>query len=59
MIYTTKNKKYNDTTFSLKKRDTNFRSFGSEFKPLITYNDSLLNKFNALDDNIGKSGIYR
>lgn len=59
MIYTTKNIKYNNPSFSLKKRDANFHSFGSEFKPFIIYNDSLLNKFNALDDNIGKSGIYR
>ena len=28
-------------------------------KPVIIYNDSLLNKFNALDNNLGKSGIYR
>lgn len=59
MIYITKNREYNNSTFTLKKRDTNFYSSGSEFKPLITYDDSLLNKFNALDDNIGKSGIYR
>jgi hypothetical protein len=33
--------------------------YSNKVKPLITYNNSLLNKFNALDDNIGKSGIYR
>lgn len=34
------------------------RYFSNKVKPIKIYNDSLLNKFNALDDNIGKSGIY-
>lgn len=59
MTYISKNIKFSNTTFSLKKGDTNFRSFSSEFKPLITYDDSLLNKFNALEGNKDRSGIYR
>jgi hypothetical protein len=48
------NKKYNKIRSVLKKDiDSN------KVKPIITYEDSLLNKFNALDDNIGKSVIYR
>jgi hypothetical protein len=44
-------------TLSLFKKEDYIRR--NKIKPLITYNDSLLNKFNALDDNMGKSGIYR
>jgi hypothetical protein len=56
---------YNKNVESLlKKGDINFtlnkvNSFSKKVKPLIIYEDSLLNKFNALDDNIGKSAIYR
>lgn len=49
--------KNNKNTISLfEKEDSTSRN---KIKPLITYDNSLLNKFNALDDNIGKSGIYR
>lgn len=33
-------------------------SISSEFKSHVSYNNSLLSKFNVLKDNIGKSGIY-
>jgi hypothetical protein len=45
------NKKYNQSL--LKKGDI------KKVKPIVAYDDSLLKKFNALDDNIGKSVIYR
>jgi len=59
--------KYHKNTASLfKKGDINFSSKkvncssdSNKIKPLITYDNSLINKFNALDDNIGKSTIYR
>ena len=59
--------KYNKNTgYILKKGDikfplnqTNCNSKGNKIKPLIIYNNSLLNKVNALADNIGKSVIYR
>lgn len=31
----------------------------NKVKPIKIYNDSLLNKFNALEDNRGKSAVYR
>jgi len=37
----------------------NVKFNSNKLKPIITYNDTLLNKFNALYDNIGKSVIYR
>jgi GIY-YIG catalytic domain/NUMOD1 domain len=49
-------KKYNNNNI-LYKEDTRF--FSSKVKPLIIYNNSLLNKSNALRDNVDKSGIYR
>jgi hypothetical protein len=52
-----KNTKYNKTASLFKKEDINILS--KKVEPLIIYNDSLLNKFNALDNNIGKSAIYR
>jgi hypothetical protein len=55
--------KYKKNTTSLfKKEDINLSSMKvncNKIKPLTIYDDSLINKFNALDDNIGKSGIYR
>jgi group I intron endonuclease len=35
------------------------RFFSSKLEPFIIYNNSLLNKYNILKDNIDKSGIYR
>jgi hypothetical protein len=52
-----KNRRYNKSISLLKKGDS--KIIRDKVKPLITYNDSLLNKFNALDDNVGKSAIYR
>jgi len=37
----------------------NVKFNSNKLKPIITYNDTLLNKFNALYDNIDKSVIYR
>lgn len=39
-----------------KKGDFNVNN---KVEPVKTYNDTLLDKFNALDDNIGKSAVYR
>jgi len=50
-----KNKKYDKVKSLLKKGDIN----SNKVKPIIIYYDSLLSKFNALDDNIGKSAVYR
>jgi excinuclease UvrABC nuclease subunit len=50
-----KNNKNIESLFE--KKDINISR--NKVKPLITYNNSLLNKLNALEDNIGKSGIYR
>jgi hypothetical protein len=52
-----KNTKQNKTESLFKKEDLN--TLRIKIKPLITYNDSLLSKFKALDDNIGKSVVYR
>lgn len=38
---------------------TKRRYFSNKVEPIKIYNHSLSNKFNALDGNIGKSGIYR
>jgi hypothetical protein len=54
-IINMKNKKYNKVKSLLKKGDIN----SNKVKPIIIYYDSLLSKFNALDDNIGKSAVYR
>jgi hypothetical protein len=51
------NTRHNKTESLFKKEY--FNTLRINIKPLITYNDSLLNKFKALDDNIGKSVIYR
>jgi hypothetical protein len=48
--------KYNKIVAPLKE-DINIPS--QKVKPLIIYNASLFDKFKALDDNIGKSVIYR
>jgi hypothetical protein len=66
-MITTKNIGYkNNPKVSLNKKGINIPTykintcfFSSKVEPIITYNDTLLNKFNALDDNKGKSGIYR
>ena len=57
---------YKNTQYLLKKGDINFslnkvngNSLSNKVKPIKVYDDSLLNKFNALKDNIGKSGIYK
>jgi hypothetical protein len=58
--------KYNKNTRFILKGDANFssnkvncNSLSNTIKPLITYDGSLIGKFNALDNNIGKSAIYR
>ena len=52
--------KYNKNTTSLIKRgDISFNLISNKVEPIKIYNNSLLNKFNVLDDNLGKSGIYR
>lgn len=54
------NKNILNNNFYLPLVDKNSTSFfSSKFEPLITYNNSLLNKFNILTDNKGKSAIYR
>jgi GIY-YIG catalytic domain/NUMOD1 domain len=54
-----KNTKHNKTESLFKKEDININTSRIKIKPLIIYNDSLLDKFKALDDNIGKSVVYR
>jgi hypothetical protein len=48
-----KNKKYNKVGFKKVYINSN------KVKPIVVYKDSLLSKFKALDDNIGKSAVYR
>jgi group I intron endonuclease len=58
---TKKNMKNNNNNKNTKISHPNMNvtpSFSSEFKPHISYNNSLLSKSNALKDNIGKSGVY-
>lgn len=49
--------KKGDTKFTSNK--VNCNSPSNKIKPLIIYDGSLISKFNALDDNMGKSAIYR
>lgn len=47
-----------------KKKDKNLllnkvNSLSNKIKPLVIYDDSLLDKLNALNNNIGKSAVYR
>ncbi len=55
-----------NTESLLKKGDINFslnqvngNSLSNKVKSITIDDDYLLNKFNALKDNIGKSGIYK
>jgi hypothetical protein len=52
-IINMKNKKYNKVGFKKVYINSN------KVKPIVVYKDSLLSKFKALDDNIGKSAVYR
>lgn len=54
-----KNTKYSKTVSLIKKGDINLDITSNKVEPLLIYNDSLLNKFNALEDNMSKSAIYR
>jgi hypothetical protein len=54
-----KKTKCNKTVSLSKREDINLNINSNKVEPLIIYNDTLLNKFNALDDNIGRSGVYR
>ena len=53
--------KYNENTSLLLKKDILSKQGTASYKikPLITYNNSLLNKLNVLKENKDKSGIYR
>jgi len=53
--------KYNENISLLLKKDILSKQGTASYKikPLITYNNSLLNKLNVLKENKDKSGIYR
>jgi len=52
-----KNIKYNKTVSLFENEDICIPH--NKVKPIKIYNDSLLNKFNALEDNQSKSAVYR
>lgn len=52
-----KNIKYNKTVSLFENEDICISH--NKVKPIKIYNDSLLNKFNALEDNQSQSAVYR